>query len=136
MIPAPEDAAGDGVRGLLFHDLRRSAARNAIRSGVPEQVVMELGGWRTRSVLARYNVTSERDLTEALERLSRYVTERAAETPKVQPLRPEPAQNPHNPAVVATGTDDTATVTAGIPEWRRPESNRGPRDYETLALAY
>jgi len=25
---------------------------------------MDLGGWRTRSVLARYNVTSERDLAE------------------------------------------------------------------------
>ena len=29
-----------------------------ITAGVPEQVVMELGGWRTRSVLARHNVTS------------------------------------------------------------------------------
>jgi len=63
---------------------------------VPERVVMELGGWRTRSVLDRYNVTSEKDLGEALERTSRYVSERAAETPKVRPIR-EPAQNPHNP---------------------------------------
>ena len=61
---------------------RRGAARNAIRSGVPEQVVMDLGGWRTRSVLARYNVTSERDLADALERVSLYNAERAAETPK------------------------------------------------------
>src|SRR5213593_1651158 len=89
-------AKAAGVGRLLFHDLRRSAARNAIRSGVPEQVVMELGGWRTRSVLARYNVTSERDLADALDRITRYVAERSAETPKVQPLRAEPAQNPHN----------------------------------------
>ncbi len=61
---------GAGLRGTLVHDLRRSAARNAVRSGVPEQVVMELGGWRTRSVFARYNVTSERDLADALERVS------------------------------------------------------------------
>ena len=60
---------------------------------MPEQVVIELGGWRTRSVLARYNVTSERDLADALERVSRYITERAAEMPKAQPLRPEPAQS-------------------------------------------
>ena len=71
---------------LVPHDLRRSAARNAIRSGVPEQVAMELGGWRTRSVFARYNVTSESDLADAVERVSRYVTERAAEQPKVRPL--------------------------------------------------
>jgi hypothetical protein len=59
-----------GVADLSVHDLLRSAARNAIRSGVPEQVVMDLGGWRTRSILARYNVTSERDLADALERVS------------------------------------------------------------------
>jgi integrase len=93
-----------GHHSLLFHDLRRSAARNAIRSGVPEQVVMELGGWRTRAVLARYNVTSERDLADALERVSRYVTERAADAPRVQPLRLEPAQNPHNPPFDGTRT--------------------------------
>src|SRR5438046_2649856 len=83
----------DAAPGLLFHDLRRSAARNAIRSGVPEQVVMDPGGWRTRSVLARYNVTSERDLADALDRVTRYIAERCAETPKVQPLRAEPAQS-------------------------------------------
>jgi len=105
-------AKAAGVGGLLFHDLRRSAARIAIRSGVPEQVVMELGGWRTRSVLARYNVTSERDLADALERVSRYVTERAAEAPKVRPLRPEPAQNPHNRASHEAETEPRATANA------------------------
>jgi integrase len=28
--------AAAGVRGVVFHDLRRSGARNAVRSGVPE----------------------------------------------------------------------------------------------------
>ena len=42
-----------GVRGVVFHDLRRSGARNGVRSGIPEQVVMELGGWRTRAVFGR-----------------------------------------------------------------------------------
>jgi integrase len=128
-------AAAAGIRGLLFHDLRRSAARNAIRSGVPEQVVMDLGGWRTRSVLARYNVTSERDLADALERVSQYVSRRAEEAPRVTPLRPEPAQNPHNRPSRARDAGEGAVVTPGNPDWRRPESNRGPRDYETLALA-
>ena len=98
-----------GLSGILVHDLRRSAARNAVRSGVPEQVAMELGGWRTRSVFSRYNVTSERDLADAVERISGYVAERAAERPKVRPLHPEsggsdrePAQNPHNPAPEAS----------------------------------
>ena len=34
-----------GLAGRVPHDLRRSAARNAIRAGVPERVVMDLGGW-------------------------------------------------------------------------------------------
>ncbi len=54
---------------------------------------MDLGGWRMRSVFARYNVTSEKD---AIERISGYVATRATEHPKVRPLR-DPAQNPHNP---------------------------------------
>lgn len=70
---------GMDLRSRPLLDLRRSAARNAIRSGVPEQVVMDLGGWRTRSVLARYNVTSRRDLADAMERMTQYVATRAAE---------------------------------------------------------
>src|SRR5207253_2358931 len=75
-----------GFSGIVPHDLRRSAARNAVRSGVPEQVVMDLGGWATRSVFSRYNVTSERDLADALERVSAYVADRADESPSVEPL--------------------------------------------------
>src|ERR1700690_3226465 len=58
-----------GVPGLLFHDPRRTAARNLRRAGVGEGVIMRIGGWRTRSVFERYAIVSQADIAEALGRL-------------------------------------------------------------------
>jgi integrase len=62
-----------GLVGLTPHDLRRSAARNLVRAGVPEKVVMDLCGWKTRAMFDRYNITSARDLAEGVERLGTYL---------------------------------------------------------------
>ncbi len=62
----------------LFHDLRRTGARNLVRAGVPEKVVQQIGGWKTRSVFDRYNVVTARDFREAGERMERYQQEQQA----------------------------------------------------------
>jgi integrase len=61
-----------GCEGRLFHDFRRSAARNLIRSGVAKDVAKQLGGWKTDSMFSRYNVTAEEDLRDAMQKVTQY----------------------------------------------------------------
>lgn len=57
------------VSELLFHDLRRTAARNLRRAGVAEGVIMKIGGWKTRSVFERYAIVSQSDIRDAMTKL-------------------------------------------------------------------
>lgn len=66
---------------LTRHDLRRSFARNAVRSGIHEDVVMRLAGWKRRDMLTRYNRSSSGDLIEGTAKLSAYVAGRLTAPP-------------------------------------------------------
>lgn len=65
-----------------FHSLRRTFARDAVRAGVPETVVMARTGHKTRSMLDRYNITSTRDLERSQAALEAH---RGASPPSTPP---------------------------------------------------
>lgn len=57
------------LEGVTFHDLRHTFASWMLQKGVPEHVVMELGGWKTRDAFKIY----ARFSSESLGRLAGYV---------------------------------------------------------------
>lgn len=62
--------------GLRIHDLRCSAAVNLVDAGVPEDIVMKIGGWQTRVMFSRYNVMNTDRVKAAMEQGGQYIARR------------------------------------------------------------
>jgi len=58
-----------GCPGLLYHDLRRSFAKDAMDAGADPKTVMDIGGWRTVSMFHRYRITDTKQMAATLGRL-------------------------------------------------------------------
>jgi hypothetical protein len=85
----------------LFHNLRRTGVRNLIRSGVSESVAMRISGHRTRAVFDRYNIVTERDLQDAVGKMSQYL-QTVLKSAEERQTRHEPAEGrPEIPVNVA-----------------------------------
>jgi integrase len=80
-----------GVEGLMFHDLRRTAARNLRNAGVAEEIIMRIGGWKTTSVFKRYSIVDTSDMSDALSKLERkQEAERALRAEQAEQEQAEP----------------------------------------------
>ncbi len=94
--------AAAGLRGVggeqvTIHDsTRRSFATNAVRRGIPETVVMRMGGWLTNKVFLRYALTSETDIERAVQMLEAHISREVREKRK-NPQRSKPPEQAEKP---------------------------------------
>jgi integrase len=61
----PDGKTSAHYEGLQMHDLRRSAVKRLVDSGVREKIAMLITGHKSRSVFDRYHIGNDKDLEQA-----------------------------------------------------------------------
>ena len=61
------------VAGRIFHDFRRTAARNLIEAGVQQAVAMKITGHKTDSMFRRYAIVNEDQKRDALAKVQEHI---------------------------------------------------------------
>lgn len=67
--PGKENGGWGTYKGLIPHDLRRSALRNMRRRGISTTIAKKISGHLTDAVFERYNITSTEDLHDAANKI-------------------------------------------------------------------
>jgi hypothetical protein len=63
----------------IFHDIRRSAAKNMKNAGNPEEDIKQIGGWKTGSMFTRYNITGEEEQKSVADKTLEYLKKQEEE---------------------------------------------------------
>lgn len=79
----------------IFHDFRRTAIRDMVRSGISEKVAMTISGHKSRNVFERYNIVSDQDLREAALKIQDYQEKKSTAVGIITPRQAKVVQFQH-----------------------------------------